>query len=964
MKKIKKFFTVLTLTLAATMLMPLVSCGPDKPGKDNDSSDVDSVVTYKVTIKGQDGKGIMGAMVEFFDESGKSLGFDATDSSGTYYIKLEKGNYTFEVSNLPDGYSLSETTFHTGTETQFFLKAGNTILEGPAPDGTRYTLDSAMYDFEYVNLNEFVVNTEPFSRSQSYYTLEGEGIFATYKKASITRFENGVTYYIHPTSSLQEQLETHDLVLLNFWYIDCYWCQQEFPAMQRAYEQYKDKVAFIALNVSDFGDEITNHMANTGLTFPACEDVEGLANMFAIQGAPTSAFIDRYGLVSYIHQGAIQSESEFAELFDLFIGENYEHKSGENLIDLGDVPDVEMPSSESIEALINGKNYNYSYYPEKGEAAAATWPWVIDEEKGAIKTSNALHSGSFCSIYSDIHLEAGDTLAISYNIDTEEGYDILYIGIDNNIIQQLSGNSKGWKDCFIYVAEEAGDHTFTMIYAKDSSGNGGLDTCWVKDVRIVPESEITEPTYVIRDCARGPIVDEKTQEITGYETYVEVFYNEKDKYYHVKSEDGPLLLASLLNRQTNWSPYTFYDYAVSGYFDVPTNNPTQIIKDYAAYAANSADPGYVPVTKELAAAIKRAMQIVAENPKDNNVPKRQTYENEWLEICYYFSAYGTGGKQKPDPIAGLAPFTAYEGHVGLNTVVYDRLLNPQGFYVAITPEESGVYKFYGISGQETNGRLYDENNRELNSNDEELREQFLPTMVNFGDEKIRIEAGFEYPGNFVYYHYLQKGVTYYAKCYFYDIEALGVLNFRVDRVGDSFDAAKAASDPTFTTKDLDWEKIPEGEIIEDAIILKHVDIRFCEDGYYHHLNKNGTVGSIIYAEFLINTNAFPDDNIKSLIDKGAFYYGEQLVDKSGKNVLYSQKEKAVNYNPNLDDTPKILPYLDKMESSEVYNGQIQGCVAVDERLAEILQKLMDKYTFAGVSQSWLMMCYYMEHYGI
>ena len=34
----------------------------------------------------------------------------------------------------------------------------------------------------------------------------------------------------------------------------------------------------------------------------------------------------------------------------------------------------------------------------------------------------------------------------------------------------------------------------------------------------------------------------------------------------------------------------------------------------------------------------------------------------------------------------------------------------------------------------------------------------------------------------------------------------------------------------------------------------------------------------------------------------------------------------------------------------------------DERV-DILQKLMDKYTFAGVDQSWLKLCYYYDYLG-
>ena len=45
------------------------------------------------------------------------------------------------------------------------------------------------------------------------------------------------------------------------------------------------------------------------------------------------------------------------------------------------------------------------------------------------------------------------------------------------------------------------------------------------------------------------------------------------------------------------------------------------------------------------------------------------------------------------------------------------------------------------------------------------------------------------------------------------------------------------------------------------------------------------------------------------------------------------------------------------------HAEREGCVLVDENLAEILQALMDKFTFEGVDNAWLKMCYYYDHMG-
>ena len=49
------------------------------------------------------------------------------------------------------------------------------------------------------------------------------------------------------TFTLSEALKDHEAVLLNFWATWCGWCVYEFPYVNEVYNEYKDRVAFIAL---------------------------------------------------------------------------------------------------------------------------------------------------------------------------------------------------------------------------------------------------------------------------------------------------------------------------------------------------------------------------------------------------------------------------------------------------------------------------------------------------------------------------------------------------------------------------------------------------------------------------------------------------------------------------------------------------------------------------------------------
>jgi hypothetical protein len=62
-------------------------------------------------------------------------------------------------------------------------------------------------------------------------------------------------------------------------------------------------------------------------------------------------------------------------------------------------------------------------------------------------------------------------------------------------------------------------------------------------------------------------------------------------------------------------------------------------------------------------------------------------------------------------------------------------------------------------------------------------------------------------------------------------------------------------------------------------------------------------------------------------------------------------------------TDEIAKYLEKMVPDSAETPELTGCVAVDENLKNILWKLMDKYTFEGVENSWLKVCYYYDYLG-
>ncbi len=118
---------------------------------------------------------------------------------------------------------------------------------------------------------------------------------------------------------LSELLQEKDLVVLNFWFINCYYCDLEFPYMSEAYANYKDDVEIIALNPYDTLTEIEYYRNTKPLPFKVAQCAPSWAYAFGINGYPTSVYIDRYGIISKIEVGAVTSVNGFTSIFESYI---------------------------------------------------------------------------------------------------------------------------------------------------------------------------------------------------------------------------------------------------------------------------------------------------------------------------------------------------------------------------------------------------------------------------------------------------------------------------------------------------------------------------------------------------------------------------------------------------------------------------------------------------------------------
>ncbi len=907
--------TTLFFTLPGVFSKPVGDDGDDDTGSSGDST------AYTVSVKTEGDRALAEIDVYVYADSNLQdlMDYKKTKEDGTASFNLKSSSdYAIVLSGAPKGYAVDESYKFDGEKADIVLKSS--LITDEDLSTATLGIGDVMYDF-------------------SVTTSKGDKF------------------------TLSEVLKEKKLVVLNFWYTTCTWCLEEFPVMNEVYKDYSDDVAIIALDPMDDAKAVEAFANQYGYDFPMAACPSSWSNTFGITGYPTSVFIDRYGVISVVEAGAITSKRPFVSAFEHFTAEDYKQVICENGI--GDLvtqikPTYTMDTSEAISALINKGDVNVTYRPEtEDENAEYIWPFIAGEKLGesCIYASNVGIDDSYAIMYADVTLKKGEALGFDYLVSSERLNDVMYVIVDDEDVFQISGVSEKeeWQTCYPCVAEEDGTFEVAFCFIKDSDTAEGDDTVYIDNMRVVDKSEIDVDTYLPRQAA--------VAKEDGSFSYVNIVYNENDQYYHVGSADGPLLLADLINYSQFNEEKTVHDIVYDGEADKDGVSLYDKVEEgglgmvtYFSYASNSSLSGVCTVTKELAEMLKQVAEVAG----------FEDDENEWLKICRYYQAYGPDSTQLQDPIKGLAGFNAFETVAGTNVesnnFYYDRPIIPRGLFSKFVPTQSGVYRITSKSDYEEGIEAW------IFDKDCQLIYTYTHDERMYDDSK-----------NCSIVYYMEAGETYYINMAFWDIYATGTINYDVEYVAPSMNLFRVAS-PGFFTYDTDATGSAMYDVIDGGItpVLK--------DGYYYDSED----GSLIYADFEGVTNIF-GSSITKMIELGSFDFSKSESDHEILAYLKNNDndvDKTTEYLEELwgddfdryaeeyqiddifegkfhgsgeDYTEQMRKYLDKIDNSS--NTERNGCVPVDEGLVEILELLMNKYTFEDVENSWLKICYYYDYLG-
>ena len=128
------------------------------------------------------------------------------------------------------------------------------------------------------------------------------------------------------TFTLSEALKDHEAVVINIWATWCPPCEYEMPFLNKAYEQYRDRVAFIALSreQNDTTEIIEAYRREHGLSFPMGRDEDSRLYQYCSGVCiPATVIVDRYGNAGFVQIGCFSSEGEIMRTIGAFLGDGY-----------------------------------------------------------------------------------------------------------------------------------------------------------------------------------------------------------------------------------------------------------------------------------------------------------------------------------------------------------------------------------------------------------------------------------------------------------------------------------------------------------------------------------------------------------------------------------------------------------------------------------------------------------------
>lgn len=237
---------------------------------------VPAEVTYTVTVRSDKGKAIPDVIVSVYTGGDQPADTGITNEKGIATMTLlSAASYTIKLSRIPPGSSCKESYTSTSTRVNINLTTFSTV-EPTDHSKANYKVGSVMGEFTLTDTD-------------------------------------GNSY------TLSDLLQNKKLIVLNFWFVNCGPCKEEFPYFQALHDKYAEDVQLLTLNHIDKKSDIIALREHSGYTFPMIAENIGLRQGFGMSMYPTTVLIGSNGKILRIITGSFLSEQDLIDTIQPFL---------------------------------------------------------------------------------------------------------------------------------------------------------------------------------------------------------------------------------------------------------------------------------------------------------------------------------------------------------------------------------------------------------------------------------------------------------------------------------------------------------------------------------------------------------------------------------------------------------------------------------------------------------------------
>jgi peroxiredoxin len=353
------------------------------------------------------------------------------------------------------------------------------------------------------------------------------------------------------TFTLSEKLKDHEAVLINFWATWCGPCRNEFPAINKVYEEYKDRVALIALSTEpkDTNDVIRAFREDNDLTIPMGRDEDHkLYNTTGTKNIPVTVIVDRFGNVVFFQIGSFPTADELKRTLDAFLGDQYTETAVLDSVP-ADTSTVALPVSPARALRIENEGAQKAVIRIEGMEEILYFYIVNDPTAHVIAEISASDSPTDVIFYnSDAGFTAlkdmldPDRGVLTCDVSVPEEDQVLVYLLDYNkmindeddpdLIQFYIVRSPGEIDTFVDTLEASGYSNITVEYETETNADADSDAnAYV--IHVVDQNGSPVPEVIVNFCTDTACVPCESDE-SGT-----IVYTGKPDVYHVQIIDYP-----------------------------------------------------------------------------------------------------------------------------------------------------------------------------------------------------------------------------------------------------------------------------------------------------------------------------------------------------------------------------------------------------------------------------------------